>query len=79
MPKDEIVSPAVGFTDTRENRLIKVITALDALGLEVVAVKDARGCLVIKAFDKAEPEKERAAESAIPFGTERPDSWSLSW
>jgi hypothetical protein len=40
--------------DTQENLFIGIIKALDALGLQVVAIKDGRS-LVIKVVDKEPP------------------------
>ncbi|MDR0722744.1 MAG: hypothetical protein LBF75_08170, partial [Treponema sp.] len=40
--------------DQQENLLIRISTALDALGLTVMAIKDGPGPLVIKAVNKAE-------------------------
>jgi hypothetical protein len=39
-------------TDAQENLLIKVIKTLDALGLQVVAIKDGPGPMVIKVVNK---------------------------
>jgi hypothetical protein len=54
MQNEAPTNPAGDRMDTQENLFIRIIKALDALGLQVVAIKDGRS-LVIKAVDKEPP------------------------
>jgi hypothetical protein len=50
--QNEVALTSAG--DQQENLLIRIITALDALGLQVVAIIDGPSPLVIKAVNTAE-------------------------